>query len=198
MTRISSGRLGRLAVPTALLLLASASPLSAQEARAAVTTDTILRVGEISVAARLQAQERVALYNQAPQAVINALTTALVDRGEMAAMAAPVQSDAVTASVRRTGSGSLSVPSRNIDRATLESFVPASHRQYANDIGGRYALRIAIVEQESGGTQVRVNPIIVVTIPGSESPLGGRPLPSNGSIEAGIFTAIAERLPGGG
>jgi hypothetical protein len=45
-----------------------------------------------------------------------------------------------------------------------------------------------------GGLRLTVTPTIIATVGGGEGPLGGRPLPSNGSLESSILDSLARRL----
>jgi len=39
-----------------------------------------------------------------------------------------------------------------------------------------------------------VTPTIIATVRGGEGPLGGRPLPSNGTLESSILGSLTRRL----
>jgi hypothetical protein len=66
-------------------------------------------------------------------------------------------------------------------------FLPFLGRQ-----DGRYLLSF-LIESQGGETKVTITPLIVVSMP-AENPLGGRPVPSNGTLEKQHFERIARRL----
>jgi hypothetical protein len=90
----------------------------------------------------------------------------------------------------------LSSRSIAVDAAELARLVPEDVRRFIGDQGGRYVLELTLEPAPDGGTRLTVNPVIIATVEGGEGPLGGRPLPSNGSLESSIFEALRGRLRG--
>jgi hypothetical protein len=60
--------------------------------------------------------------------------------------------------------------------------------------GGQYSLTIEVEKLADRQTRVGIEPLIVEINPFSANPVGGRILSSNGTLEAEIFAAIADRL----
>jgi len=60
--------------------------------------------------------------------------------------------------------------------------------------GGQYSLNITVEQLTHQTTKVSLEPFIVEINPFSVNPAGGRILSSNGTLEAEIFAAIADRL----
>lgn len=138
-------------------------------------------------------QEVGAVFSESPRAVIEALSAVLVERGELAAEAAGEFEESAVAAFDSSGEAEMSSESRELARTDLEALVREDARHYVRDGGGRYVVSIA-VEAADGGTRVTVVPTIVAYVPGMENPLGGRPLPSNGTLERAILEAVGERL----
>ncbi|MGD2154138.1 MAG: hypothetical protein PVG79_12780 [Gemmatimonadales bacterium] len=138
-------------------------------------------------------QQEHAVFSESPRAVIETLSAVLVERGELAAAAAREVGESAVAAFESDSAAELSSESRELARAELESLVREDARRFVGDGGGRYVVSIAI-EAADGGTRVTVTPTLVAYVPGMEDPLGGRPLPSNGTLERAILAAVGERL----
>jgi hypothetical protein len=78
----------------------------------------------------------------------------------------------------------------------LAKLVPEEFRRFIGDDGGRYVLELTMEPAADGGLRLTVTPTIIATVEGGEGPLGGRPLPSNGTLENSILDSLARRLGG--
>ena len=78
----------------------------------------------------------------------------------------------------------------------LARLVPEDFRRFIGDEGGRYVLELTMEPAADGGLRLLVTPTIIATVEGGEGPLGGRPLPSNGTLESSILDSLARRLGG--
>ena len=78
----------------------------------------------------------------------------------------------------------------------LARLVPAEFRRFIGVQGGRYVLELTVEPASDGGLKVTVVPTIIATVGDGEGPLGGRPLPSNGTLESTILDALTARLGG--
>jgi hypothetical protein len=148
--------------------------------------------------ATAMAQVRTAydtVFSPPPATVIEALTGVLVARGALQPGQVEPTTTALMSAVGSQEQGQFRTQSVDIDRTTVSEFIPADFAQYLTDAGGRYVLEVRVAETASG-TQVTIAPVIVITIPGTENPLGGRVVPSNGTLERQIATALRERLAG--
>ncbi len=74
--------------------------------------------------------------------------------------------------------------------------MPEEFRRFIGDEGGRYVLELTVEAAGDGGLKVTVVPTIIATVRGGEGPLGGRPLPSNGTLERAILDSLSRRLGG--
>lgn len=146
--------------------------------------------------AQMKDQQNFADYAQSPNQVVETLTSVLVQRSELSAgLAGQLSGDLLTA-IRDQGDAQLNSQSVNVDRGGLESLVPEEYRRFIGDEGGRYILSITLEPAADGGLRVTVNPTIIATVRGGEGPLGGRPLPSNGTLESAVLQSLSERLGG--
>jgi hypothetical protein len=141
-------------------------------------------------------QDNSAVFSQNPRAVIEALCAVLVDRGELAASLAGEIGGNAAAAFESSGAAEISSESVQLARDRLVALVREDARHYVRDRGGRYVVNVAI-EAVDGGTRVTVTPTFIAYVPGMETPLGGRPLPSNGMLERTILDALGARLQGG-
>jgi hypothetical protein len=57
-------------------------------------------------------------------------------------------------------------------------------------------LELTLKLAADGGLRVEVTPTIIATVRGGEGPLGGRPLPSNGTLENSVLQSLTRRLGG--
>jgi hypothetical protein len=141
-------------------------------------------------------QDNAAVYSESPRAVIEALSAVLVERGELAPAAARLVGESAVAAFESNREAEISSESIELAADDLEALVREDVRHYVRDGGGRYVVSV-VVEAAGGGTRVTVTPTFVAYVPGMETPLGGRPLPSNGTLERAILDALSERLQGG-
>ncbi len=135
-------------------------------------------------------------YTQSPQQVSEAVTAALVQRGELAAGTAPEANAFMARAVERGEPGQLSSQSMDVGRGALLEMVAEPFRKFVGDAGGRYVVNITVEPTAAGGARVTVVPIIIATVRGADGPLGGRVLRSNGTIEAAILQAVTTGLGG--
>jgi hypothetical protein len=135
------------------------------------------------------------VFSQPAAGVIDALTGVLLERGALRAEQVDPTTTALLSAVNRQEQGEFRTSSVDVDRAALSGLIPANVTQFLTESGGRYVLEVRIAESASG-TRVTIAPVIVITIPGTENPLGGRVVPSNGTLERQIVTALRERLAG--
>ncbi len=141
-------------------------------------------------------QAGVAVYTSPPATVIQALTSLLQERGEMAAEALPELQTALLSDLESRNRAQANSQESVVDRAQLEGLVTQAARSFVRDDGGRYLVSFTVEPDAAGGTRVTVVPVIIGAVPASDGPLGGRVLPSNGSLEQTLLTALAARLPG--
>jgi hypothetical protein len=137
-----------------------------------------------------------AIYDQSPERVLDALTAELVSRDALTQELASELSGGLLdmfAAGRPTQFDSESVAQT---RAELAALVPEEFRHFIGNEGGRYVLELSLEPAADGGLRLTVTPVIIATVRGGEGPLGGRPLPSNGSLESSILQSLNRRLGG--
>jgi hypothetical protein len=140
--------------------------------------------------------QNFAVYMQSPGHVIDALTDVLAGQGALSAdlmdQLDPGLLDALNASnLARLNSESVSLGMEELAR-----LVPEDVRHFIGEQGGRYILELTVEPAADGGLRVTVSPTIIATVRGGEGPLGGRPLPSNGTLESTILDALTRQLGG--
>jgi hypothetical protein len=138
--------------------------------------------------------QNFAIYNQSPSRVVDALTAELVRRNALPSdLAADLSTSLVDAfaSGRDTQFNSESV---SLPHDELARLVPEEFRRFIGDDGGRYVLEFSMEPAADGGLRLTVTPTIIATVRGGEGPLGGRPLPSNGTLENSILDSLNRRL----
>ncbi len=135
-------------------------------------------------------------YTQSPRQVGEAVTAALVQRGELSAASAQEVNAALAAYAERGEPGQMSSQSMDVGREDLLGMVAEPFRKFVGDAGGRYVVNITVEQTAAGGARVTVVPIIIATVREADGPLGGRVLRSNGTIEAAILQAVTARLGG--
>ncbi|HSG81267.1 MAG TPA: hypothetical protein VLC48_03380 [Gemmatimonadota bacterium] len=138
--------------------------------------------------------QNFAVYAQSPSQVVDALTDVLVGQGALSAdlmdQLDPGLLDALsTQRLARLNSESVSLAMDELTR-----LVPEEFQRFIGEQGGRYVLELTVEPAADGGLRVTVVPTIIATVRGGEGPLGGRPLPSNGTLESTILDALARRL----
>ena len=144
----------------------------------------------------MSTSQNVATFDASPARVIEALTGVLQVRGALSADLVPGLRTDLLDSFQSQREAQLSSRSIAVDAAELARLVPEDVRRFIGDQGGRYVLELTLEPAPDGGTRLTVNPVIIATVEGGEGPLGGRPLPSNGSLESSIFEALRGRLRG--
>ncbi len=140
--------------------------------------------------------QNFAVFAQSPSQVVDALTAVLVNNDALSAdMAAELRTSLVDAFTTRQEA---LLNSRSVSLAAdeLGRLVPEEYRRFIGDEGGRYVLELTLEAAPDGGLRVTVTPTIIATVRGGEGPLGGRPLPSNGTLERSILQALSRRLGG--
>ncbi len=60
--------------------------------------------------------------------------------------------------------------------------------------GGRYVLEVSLSRVGPAQTKVKVDVLLVVTVPESANPMGGQDVPSNGTLETEFLKALANKL----
>jgi hypothetical protein len=130
-----------------------------------------------------QAETTVITLAQEPEAVLRALVAVLVRRGEMEAGTGQ-RLMAQDASTRLEVAGQ-SVP---LSRDELLAFVTTGSAEYVTGEGGRYVVAATVEPDPDGGTRLALRPVLIAT--GGGSPLGGRPLPSNGTLERQLLREL--------
>lgn len=139
-------------------------------------------------------QQNFAVYSQSPGQVVDALTSILVLRDELAADVAPQLGTNLLTAFQQRDEAQLTSQSISLGTTELQNLIPEEFRRFVSDAGGRYVLSITLVPAADGGLRVSVTPTIIATVGGGEGPLGGRPLPSNGTLESSVLQAMSERL----
>jgi hypothetical protein len=81
-----------------------------------------------------------------------------------------------------------------VDPARLKAITRPEDEPFTR-AGGRYTLVITVIKQDAALTKVHIRAVIIGFISKLISnPLGGKPLRSNGTLEAEIFQAIAAQI----
>lgn len=88
---------------------------------------------------------------------------------------------------RLINTGSINVPNSRLREIISKEFLEFLGKQ-----DGRYVLSIRL-ENDGGKTKVTISPLIIVNSL-AENPLGGRPVPSNGSLEKQHFSLLQKAL----
>jgi hypothetical protein len=138
--------------------------------------------------------QNFAVFSQSPSRVVDALTGVLVDND---ALSADMVSELGTSLVDQYAAGQVAqLSSQSVALGTddLARLVPEEFRHFIGDEGGRYVLELTLEPAADGGLRLTVTPTIIATVRGGEGPLGGRPLPSNGTLESSILSSLSNRL----
>ncbi len=136
------------------------------------------------------------MFERPPARVLEELTGVLVDRDALSADLAPELRTSLVEVVRTGQEAQFSSESVTLGARQLAEFVPEEFRRFIGEEGGRYVLELRLEPAVDGGLRVTVTPTIIATVRGGEGPLGGRPLPSNGTLERSVLDALARRLGG--
>lgn len=142
----------------------------------------------------MRSQQNFAVYSQSPNQVVDALTSVMVGREELSADLVSQLTPSLLSAFQDHNEARLSSQSISLDKAGLENLVPAEFQRFVSDAGGRYVLSLSLAPAADGGVRVTVTPTIIATVGGGEGPLGGRPLPSNGTLESSVLDALTRRL----
>ncbi len=140
--------------------------------------------------------QNFAVFDRRPAPVLEALTNVLTDRNALAADLAPELRTNLLERLRDGGMAQFSSESVNLSVSQLADLVPQDYRRFIGEEGGRYVLEIGLEPAADGGVRVSVTSTLIATVRGGEGPLGGRPLPSNGTLERSILDALRQRLGG--
>ena len=145
---------------------------------------------------QMSSSQSTATFDASPSRVVEVLTGTLQQRQALSAEMVPGLRTSLLESLQSGREAQLSSRSMSVGAEELAGLVPEDVRRFIGDEGGRYVLEMTIEPAPDGGTRLTVNPVIIATVGGGEGPLGGRPLPSNGSLERAIFDALRGRLGG--
>jgi hypothetical protein len=140
--------------------------------------------------------QNFAIFDQSPSRVVEALTSVLVDRDALSADLVPELRTSLIDAFSARQEARLNSESVSLGREQLVRLVPEEFRRFIGDEGGRYVLELSLEPAPDGGLRLTVTPTIIATVRGGEGPLGGRPLPSNGTLESTILEALTRRLGG--
>ncbi len=143
---------------------------------------------------QMGAMQNFAIFDQSPSRVLDALTAELVSRNALAGeFAEQLEASLVEAFAARQ-EARFSSESVSLPQAELLRLVPEEFGRFIGESGGRYVLELNLEPAPDGGLRLTVTPTIIATVRGGEGPLGGRPLPSNGTLESSILEALGRRL----
>jgi hypothetical protein len=140
--------------------------------------------------------QNFAVYERSPGQVLDALTAELVARNALPADLADRLEASLTDAFSARQQASFSSESVALNSEELARLVPEEFRRFIGEEGGRYVLELTLETAPDGGLRVTVTPTLIATVRGGEGPLGGRPLPSNGTLETSILEALSRRLGG--
>jgi hypothetical protein len=171
------GVAARRLVPVALLILFALPRGASAQAAGALGVDT--------------------LFARAADEVVSALASALSQRDLVAGASPQALMTALRDAMAETSSGIVRTASQLVDSAGLARLVTPGAARFIGSSGGRYVLDVVVTEVVQGETRVRVAPLLIALVPGSDSPLGGRPLPSAGVVERETLATIAASFAGG-
>jgi hypothetical protein len=138
--------------------------------------------------------QNFAVFTQSPGRVVDALTAVLVESGALSSELAPQLGTSLVDAFTTRQEGFLNSQSVSLGTDDLARLVPEEYRHFIGDEGGRYVLELTLKPAVDGGLRVEVTPTIIATVRGGEGPMGGRPLPSNGTLESSIIRSLSRRL----
>jgi hypothetical protein len=145
---------------------------------------------------QMSGMQNFAVFTQPPGRVVDALTAELVSRDALSAALADELEAGVLSAFNAQREAFLNSESVALDSDDLARLVPEEFRRFIGDEGGRYVLELTMEPAPDGGLRLTVTPTIIATVEGGEGPLGGRPLPSNGTLESSILESLTRRLGG--
>lgn len=140
--------------------------------------------------------QNFAVYMQSPNQVVDALTDVLVGQGALPADFMDSLDPGLLDALGAQRLARLNSESVSLGTDALARLVPEEFRHFIGEQGGRYVLELTVEPAADGGLRVAVTPTIIATVRGGEGPLGGRPLPSNGTLESTILDALTRQLGG--
>ncbi len=134
-------------------------------------------------------QDQQATFDRDAEAVLNAVTSVLVERDEMTDSVASDWVAQYSEALRQRETVRVTSESVNVSAARLRDLIRDDQARFVSDSGGRYYVTISITPDSRTRTTVEVVATVIGTTPGP-GPLGGRPLASNGSLERAILNAL--------
>lgn len=138
------------------------------------------------------AQGQTAEYTQPADSVISALVGLLGDTTQVSLVSTQV---AMQTALAAGNTSVVNTPSTAVANAEISQYVHADDQQYIGDATCRYVLTVTVEPGTDGaGTRVRVIPLIIIEVGGSDSALGGRLVRSNGTLEGNFLTSLSQRL----
>lgn len=140
--------------------------------------------------------QNFAVYNQSPNQVLDALTAELVARDALSSDLAEQLESTMLEVFSSRQQALFNSESVSLVASELARLVPEEFREFIGEEGGRYVLELTMEPAADGGLRLTVTPTIIATVRGGEGPLGGRPLPSNGTLESSILESLSRRLGG--
>lgn len=173
----------RQTIPRVVLYLAAAAAMSA-------TACSYQNDGQMT------GFQNFAVYSQSPAQVVDAVTDVLANQGALPADLADRLDPGLLDAFRTQRLARFDSESVSLGMDALARLVPAEFRRFIGEQGGRYVLELTVEPATDGGLKVTVVPTIIATVGDGEGPLGGRPLPSNGTLESTILDALTARLGG--
>ena len=122
-----------------------------------------------------------------PDEVLRALIAVLVRRDEIEAeVGQRLLAQDAQSRLELTGQ------SVEVNRDRLVALVPTESAKYVTSVGGRYVVGAILDRRPDGGTGLTLRPVLIAT--GGGGPLGGRPLPSNGTLERQLLNELNAEL----
>ncbi|UCC71037.1 MAG: hypothetical protein JSV86_11635 [Gemmatimonadota bacterium] len=140
--------------------------------------------------------QNFAVFTQSPGQVVDALTAVLVESDALSADVAAELGTSLVDAFATQQEAFLNSQSVALATDELARLVPEEYRHFIGEEGGRYVLELTLKPAADGGLRVEVTPTIIATVRGGEGPLGGRPLPSNGTLENSVLQSLTRRLGG--
>lgn len=150
---------------------------------------SVSAAGQGSATDSVQTQVHSLTFEHPAEELAEAVTSLLVERGEMAAPVASNWRDLSSLALEHGRPVSLTSESVNVPDSVLKGMVQPDQAKFIGKGGGRYVLTIPITPETATRSTVEVIATFVATVP-EPGPLGGRPLTSNGTLEETILQAL--------